>query len=190
MVRPNHLIFLIVEHLREKTMFENIISNQFKATYQQAIDGLLADTGLTVPCLLKYDFKKLFCSNCVFDSMSNRSSNIYNSTGPQPFPSYGICPVCNGTGYIETNNSETLYLAVIFDPRLFVKLGSSMLNIPEGSVQTISKFTTINKIKNANSIIFNTNIADYAQYEYIRDGEPNPCGLGEHQYIITMWKKK
>ena len=171
-------------------MFDNIIDSNFKNIYNSAIDALLAQTALTVPCTLKYASTQIFCNNCVFDSVSNRSSNIYNDIGPNYFPTYSICPVCNGIGYTNEDSKETLYLAVIFDSKYFLNWNSKTLNIPDGAVQTISKINTIGKIKNANSIVFDTNLSNYSLYEYIRDGEPNPCGLGDHNYIKTMWKKQ
>ena len=36
----------------------------------------------------------------------------------------------------------------------------------------------------------NNNIENYGGYIYNRAGEPEPCGLGDHNYIITMWKQQ
>jgi len=171
-------------------MFENLLNAEFKNVFNSAIDAILADTALTVPCLFKYSSGQIFCNNCIYDSISNRSSNIYNGTGPHFFPSYSICPICNSVGYIHADNNETIFLAVIFDSKFFLNWNSKTVNIPDGAVQTISKLGTISKIKNANSVVFNTKISDYALYEYVRDGDPNPCGLGDHNYITTMWKRK
>lgn len=172
-------------------MFENVISSEFKQIFNDAIGAILADTALSVPCILKYNSSNAsLCNNCIFDSVSNRSSNLYNGSGPAFFPEYSICPVCNGKGMTEFNAIETVHLGVIFDSKYFINWNSKTINIPDGAVQTICKVELLPKIKNANTIIFDTNLSDYGQYEYIRDGEPNPCGLGEHRFITTMWKKK
>ena len=172
-------------------MFENVITSEFKQVFNDAISSILADTALSVPCTIKYGITNpSFCNNCVFDSVSNRSANIYNNTGPISFPEYSICPVCNGRGMTDSDARETVYLGVIFDSKYFINWNSKTINIPDGAVQTICKVDLLPKIKNANSIIFDTNLSDYGKYEYIRDGEPNPCGLGDHKFITTMWKKK
>jgi hypothetical protein len=172
-------------------MFENIISAEFKQIFNDAITSIIAENALAVPCILRYASNQLsLCNNCVFDSVANRSSNIYNGTGPAYFPEYSICPVCNGKGMTETDSTESVHLGVIFDSKYFINWNSKTINIPDGAVQTICKVELLPKIKNANSIIFDTNLSDYGKYEYIRDGEPNPCGLGDHHFITTMWKKK
>ena len=35
-------------------IFKDIISNEFKELFNNAIDSLLTDTSLTIPCRLKY----------------------------------------------------------------------------------------------------------------------------------------
>jgi hypothetical protein len=172
-------------------MFEDIISPAFKQTFNDAINSLLQQGALSVPCMLKYgNSNPVFCNNCIFDSVLNKSSNIYNNTGPASFPNYSICPICNGDGMVLYDATEVLHLGVIFDSKYFINWNSKTIDIPDGAVQTVCKIEFLPKIKNANSIIFDTNIADYAQYEYIRDGEPNPCGLGGNSFITTTWKKK
>lgn len=174
--------------------FENIISPEFKKVFNDAIDSLLSQNSLTVPCNLKYissNKQQNLCNNCIFDSISLLSSNIYNNTGPQPFPDNTICPVCLGAGVLSDNTKEeTLYLAVIFDSKYFVNYSSKVVNIPAGTIQTLSKIETIHKLRNANSITFDTDIKNYGNYEYQRVGDPEPCGLGDHHYIATLWQRK
>jgi hypothetical protein len=171
--------------------FENIISSAFKDTFNDAITSLLQEGSLSVPCTIKYGITDPdLCSNCIFDNLSNRSSNIYNGSGPISFSENSICPVCNGRGLIDSDASETVHLGVIFDSKYFLNWNSKSMQIPDGLVQTICRIELLPKIKNANSIIFNTGISNYGHYHYVRDGEPNPCGLGDHKFIITMWKKQ
>jgi len=46
------------------------------------------------------------------------------------------------------------------------------------------------KIRNATEIVIDTDIAKYGNYIYERASDPEPVGLGDHRYIITMWKRK
>jgi hypothetical protein len=174
--------------------FSNLINNDFKNLFANAIDSLLEQNSLTVPCILRYissNKTQNLCNNCVFDSISMLSANIYNNTGPQPFPDNTICPVCLGAGTLSDHTKEEiLYLAVIFDSKYFLNYNSKSVNIPTGSVQTISKIETIHKIRNADEIVFNTDIKNYGEYVYQRSGDPEPCGLGDHRYIATMWQRK
>lgn len=174
--------------------FSGLINKDFKNLFNNAIDSLLETNALTIPCILKYistNKEQNLCNNCLFDSISLLSSNIYNNSGPQPFPENTICPVCLGTGTLSNNiKEETLYLAVIFDSKYFLNYSNKLVNIQTGTVQTISKIDTIHKLRNANEIIFNTDIGNYGSYIYQRSSDPEPCGFGDHRYIVTMWTSK
>jgi len=174
--------------------FSNIINQNFKNIFNNAIDTILEQGSLTVKCKLIYSssiIEASLCNNCIFDSISLLSSNIYNNTGPQPFPEFGVCPVCLGKGTIESKNKEEIIpLAVIFDSKYFLNYNSKSINITTGMVQTLCKMEIINKIRNADEIIFDTNIENYGNYVYQRYGDPEPCGLGDNRYIATLWIRK
>lgn len=176
--------------------FSSIISPEFKQLFNNAIDSLLEQNALTVPCRIKYagQQNQTFCNNCIYDPISKLSANLYNGTGPNPFPDNGICPVCMGNGTARNDvlaiSSSVLYLAVIFDSKYFINKSSKYVNIPDGMVQTICLTQYISQIRNANEMIMDTDIQGYGNYTYERAGDPEPAGLGDHRYIITMWKRK
>lgn len=168
--------------------FDTIISAEFKKTFNQAIDALLMDNALTVPCTLVYSGTEntTYCNNCKYDPISKLSSSLYNGTGPVPFADNTICPVCVGLGMKNSDASEILYLAVIFDGKYFINItSSSTVNIVDGMVQTICHSSLLPKIRNANSIIIDNNISKYGKYSYQRAGDPIPAGFGDNNYIIT-----
>lgn len=170
--------------------FSGLISTEFKALYDNAIDSLLEQGALTVKCKLKYSGNlKNFCNNCRFDPITKLSANIYNGTGPRPFIENTICPVCMGMGVSDSNAEEYLDLAVIFDSRYFLNYPNKVVNVVDGTIQTICHITLMPKIRNANEIIIDTNIEKYGGYSYRRAGDPNPCGLGSNRYIFTMWSR-
>lgn len=170
--------------------FETIISPEFKNIYNQAIDGILSNGSLAVPCTINYGSSNTrLCTNCVYDPISNRSLNKYNQTGLAPFSEGMICPVCNGYGSIDTASTEVVPLAVLFDSKYWLNWNSKAVNVSDGMIQTICNISLLPKIKNAQSITIDKNISNYANYIYNRIGEPEPCGLGDNRYIITMWQK-
>lgn len=173
------------------TNFNNFLSPTFKKLFDDAIDAIIDKNGLTVPCKIKYAGQQnsTYCNNCIFDPISRLSSNIYNNTGPSPFVENSICPVCMGMGMTDSDSSETINLAVIFDSKYWLNQ-NKYLNVPDGTVQTICLSSLLPKIRNANEIIFDTNIEKYGNYIYQRMGDPEPAGLSNHRYIITMWKRK
>lgn len=173
-------------------VFDNIISKEFKQIYNDAIDSLLKENALTIPCKLKYSGQQntTLCNNCIFDPISKLSANIYNGTGPNSFNEGTICPVCAGIGLIKTDADEIIHMAVLFDSKYWLNWSSKTVKIPDGMVQTICLSSLLPKIRNANEIIFDTNLEKYGNYTYERAGDPNPIGLGDNRYIITMWQRK
>lgn len=174
-------------------MFNNIITDELKNTYNQAIDHILSNSGLTLPCIFKYSGSnnEVECPNCVIDPISRLSANKYNGTGPNPFPENSVCPICMGAGLTTTSkSSETIYLACIFDSKYWLNWASSAVNIPNTMVQTICKSELLPKIRNANEIIIDANMSQYGIYTYERASDPELVGLGSSRYIVTMWSKK
>jgi hypothetical protein len=171
----------------------NLFGSNFKNIYKNSINLLLDSSGLTVPCTLKYTGanSKIYCNNCIFDTISQLSTNKYNNTGPSPFTEGTICPVCMGMGMTQSNaGTEIIYLACIFDSKYWLNWSSKSLNIPDGMVQTICKIELLPKIRSATEMIMDNNISKYGNFIYERYGDPEPAGLGDHAYIITMWKRK
>lgn len=170
--------------------FSGLISQELKELYNNAIDSLLEQGSLTVKCKLKYSSNlKSFCNNCTFDPITKVSSNLYNGTGPKPFVDNTICPVCMGMGVSDSNAEEYVHLAVIFDSKYFLNYNNKVVNIVDGSIQTICNISLMPKIRNTNEIIIDSDIEKYGGYSYRRAGDPNPCGLGSNRYIVTMWTR-
>ena len=169
--------------------FSGIISPELKTLFNNAISALLEDNALTVPCQLNYGItKQTICPNCVWDGLNRKSANIYNGTGPYSFPRGQICPYCNGVGLIGEESNEEVFLCVIWDYRQWRKLGFNVLT-PDGMVATLCKMEHVAKIKKAKDIIIDTRISPHVVHRFVREGEPNPLGLGESTYISTLWKK-
>lgn len=171
-------------------MIDNINFSDLKNIYNTAINSLIGQDGLAVPCKVIYNSsKQAICSNCIFDPISQRSSNMYNNTGPAPFAPMGICPVCNGYGIIDLTPEETVYLAILFDSKYWLNWDSKSINITNNMAQSISNISLLPKLQNAKEIIIDTTIAGYGHRRYSRVNDPEPCGLGHNNYIITMWQK-
>jgi hypothetical protein len=158
-----------------------------KTLYNSMIDIVLAEKGLTIPCTLVYETSKLSqCPNCVYDTISKKSANIYNGTGPISFVNGQTCPYCLGEGITSNSASESaVNFAVLTDSKNFV--GS--VNIPDIDAQTICSISHLDSIKKCSKIIFNTDIPSLTNNIFIRANEPTPVGLGDNRYIFTNWKR-
>lgn len=162
-----------------------------KTLFTDAIDAIVASGSCAVPCTLIYgDTKVINCPNCYFDAVGRKSSNKYTPGGPIPF-TVGICLYCHGAGTIPSGSpNETINLVPIWDYRDFVgwKGSNDLARYPDGVVQTMSKMSTITKLKRAKEIIINSDIDQYTHHRCTREGEPTPIGFGNDAYIITNWR--
>lgn len=172
--------------------FAGLITTEFKALFTNAIDALLEQQAITLPCQLLYGTEiQTYCPNCVFDIMAKKSSSRYKTGGPISFPNGQICPVCVGAGYIMSDTSEDISMMVIYDSADWVKFtgGRYTPGIPEKYTLTFSRLDeTYSKIKQAREILIDTSIANVVTNRFQKVDEPTIMGLGESTYILTKWK--
>lgn len=170
--------------------FLGIITDEFKQTFADMINAMLAEDGVTVPCQLIYpNTLWVKCPNCVINPVTGKSSGVYNGTGPIPFTK-APCPVCYGEGKKPDENTETIYMAIIWNYRKWLPTAIP-IPTPEGYIQSICHINLLPKLKRADSIIVNTNISEHVKHRFIREGEPNPAGdcFQKDVFITTMWKR-
>ncbi len=168
--------------------FLGLITPALKNLFTDAFDALLEDNACTVPCSLIFSGTKYTdCINCI-KPVGGGSANLYHDGGPVPFRSGQPCPLCGGAGLILSNQTETIYLLVLWNYKDWIGVPNA-ISRPSGTVQTISKMSTIGQLKEANEIIIDTDIQPRVTHRFVRDGEPNVCGLGASSYITTMWSK-
>ncbi len=172
--------------------FDNIITADMKTMFTEAINSLLGDEALVVPCrLVTVDTARIDCPNCIFDVSTGKSSNKYETNPPGPRPFFtGICPYCKGAGVIRINDEEDINLIVLWDSKDWVgwKGSAEMSRFPEAFVQTMSKVDTVTKLKRASELIVNTDTEQYEHHRFTRNGAPKYCGLGADSYVFFTWK--
>ncbi len=171
------------------TIFQNLLTPEFKQLYNDAIDAIIDPAnGLVNTCILKYGgsaTQQTVCNNCLYDTISRLSSNMYNGTGPKPFSDGGICPVCLGSGSITRNSvikEEKVNLAIIMDNKYFFNVANA-LNLNSNHIQILCKVELLPKLQNAVELI----VHDLA---YQQAGEPQYCGLSQHKYAFMLWRVK
>lgn len=173
-------------------MFNGVITTEHKAIYKDAIDMLLSSQGLGTACKIVYNsniVSSTDCNNCLIDPIYKKSMGKYNGSGPRSFPEGSVCPVCNGEGFIASNNSEIVYMAVLVSEKTWINIGLDQTKIPQGSLQTISTADTFNKIMNSYSMSISDQNNINNNLIYQRNSDPTYDGFGNNDYIITMWKR-
>lgn len=165
-----------------------IINQSFKNLFNEHISLLIGQNGLGSNCTLKFNNSITeLCNNCIYDTFSKVSSNLYNNIGPNPFSDGTICPVCMGIGSVQSNTtSYSLNMAVILDSKYFFNISNKVVNLPNNIIQTICDIKELNYINNCFEMVVDS--LPYESYE--RYEAPNPCGLGDQNYLITTWRKK
>ena len=169
--------------------FSDIINNEFKSIFNNAISALLEDGALTVTCTLEYGITKYEnCANCLYDPIGQKSSNRFQNGGPVPFPFGSVCPLCNGNGKKPITSSEDVNLAVIFEPKQFLEI-TTPVNTADGYIQTLAKKDMTPKLQRAKEIIVSTDVSNFFSHRYQRVSEPLPIGLGNNVFVLCMLRR-
>lgn len=149
--------------------------------YREVADAFINDLG--VNCRINYLPRVEECVNCVFDSVSNKSSNVYKAGGPYPFDI--ICPYCDGVGYKETDCNEIIKLRINWQ-RKFFKTIAPLVNIPDNTVQVIGFIYDLPKVQKATHINLNVDQEGYGAYSYSLFGEPCTHGFLHNRYFMCF----
>lgn len=154
---------------------------------QEAFDFLI--DGLGKDCKLIYPAKRQQCENCFFDSVNQRSSNIYNGTGPISFQNIQ-CPVCQGYGYRMIETTETIKFRLIWTDRETI-VGSLPIRVPYGLLETRGYLTDWPKVNEAQEIIAQLPIAPYKEFRYkkMTEGFDN-FSIVQNRYFTCMWERQ
>jgi len=160
-----------------------------KSLYNNQMDMLLANTGLATEITFTFGVsRKQLCPNCIFDPNLKKSANKYKTGGPTPFDLGKICPYCNGIGYYGETNTETGYFAIIWDYNKWINPPSNIA-ISDGMIQTICDKTYLPSIRQCKDITVLYPSGSNKKHKFQLFAEPNPAGLGDNNYLITIWKK-
>lgn len=170
-----------------KDFFDGIITDDFKELHYQAVSEVIS--ACARPCTLRYGVTLYTdCENCIYDPMTGRSSNRYQTDGPIPFNT-GVCPYCNGVGKLPDEKTETLNICLIWEQKEFIPDFRRIVNSPDGYLMTISEIGTLDEIKEAKEIIADTSIQSYITNTYIRRSEPMVCGFGRSDFVFCLWQR-
>lgn len=166
--------------------FLSTITPAIKQQFDYAIDALIESCSRT--CKLVFPrVKYIECLECIAPEHGKKGPNPYINGGRGIHT--GACPTCNGSKKIAIPYEEDIELIVLFDYQEF-KMIAKQVQYPEGSAATICDISLIEKLKDADYIILNTDISESGVHKFRRLGEPTPMGLGTDKYILTIWAKQ
>ena len=141
-----------------------------------------------------YPEKREECPNCYLDTMGTgtRSVSVYKAGGPAPFGRGMPCPWCDGKGYKAVETQEDIQLRIYWEPKQWRDIGAA-IDLPEGSIQIISKMTDLPKLDRAEYLIPKSygDIGNYHTMKFVRAGAAYPQGFKQNpeKYAVTFWTR-
>jgi hypothetical protein len=152
--------------------------------YYEAVDFFIDDDHIGRACTIVYPPLKEACVNCITPvGMSN--TNVYRDGGPAPF-SFGNCPLCGGSGYKETESTDTARLRIYWNRADWIRIAGSIV-APDAEVMVIGYMADLPKIKRATSLLLAKDNNE-ASYRAVLAGQPNPWGFGRNRYFVAYLK--
>lgn len=166
-----------------------IITTEFKALFNNAIDAMLENTALTVPVQLIYESTKFIsCQQCQGDVIGNKPNTGGLVGSLVPIGNISLCPTCHGSNRVKEEVSpETVYLAVVRNSKSFIDFNN--VKAPDGAIQTICAISLLPKLKRAKEIIVSSDILPYTKQKYTRIESESPEGLGQSNYCFIVWQR-
>lgn len=164
-------------------MFE--ISDDIRASAEEGFNDLIDQLGKV--CRLYFPPIFVECTNCNFDPIGNKSSNVYKHGGPMPFHAMD-CPMCNGQGKKPSEN----YVDITMTANVTAKPFSMAANVryPDGLVETRGYIASLPQVLRCDYMICATLIEPYRRYRYKLYGEPiDPFSIVPGKYFVALWQR-
>jgi hypothetical protein len=139
------------------------------------------------PCTLIYPHQDTECPNCIRDPRTKRSSGIYKTGGPTPFPNHTTCPYCGGEA-LATEVTEPIRLRVYWQPKDWIDIGIKIDN-PDQTAMTIGYMVDLPKVEKAQCILLEKKMATVRKYKCKRKGEAAPWGFHHDRYFIQYMER-
>lgn len=153
------------------------IPSELLTSYNEAVDALLSSDMTSYNCLVHYPPIKSACVNC--DSGPFGNGSVYRAGGPNPF-SFGVCPVCQGAGFKNTEVTESLRLRVYLAAKKFKETPEKVDN----SIGYVIGFLNdLDKIKRANFIEIIAENTNHHMLRFRLSGSILPWGFGKTRYF-------
>ena len=172
-----------------------ILDPNTKAVIQSVLDGFLAnnaDGGLAKTCIIVYPPKQVRCNNCVFDPISNKSSNRPLSEAPVPFQPGSSCPLCNGKGLMQTAVEEEITLKCNWTFKKFVNPpGDVRLRLPHSICEIKGFASDLPKLLKADYLLIDIPTMPIIRKPFVLMGEPgDPSSMVPGRYFLSYWERK
>lgn len=155
--------------------------------HEWMVDELI-DGEIGTNCSLIYPSKRAPCDNCKFDPQTERSSGLYKSGGPIPFPNHTLCPRCQGRGFLSLPETDIVRLRIYWEPSSWRNLGIKVVDA-DGVCMTIGYMSELAKMEKAEKVILHSDLEKIRRYVCVREGEAQPHGFRRNRYFVQMLRR-
>jgi len=149
--------------------------------YYEACNFFIEELGRDATIM--YPAKKTACSNCI--KPVGMDYNVYRHGGPAPF-SFGNCPLCGGSGYKETEHTDTIKLRTYWNRADWIRIVGNIVD-KEADILVIGYMLDVEKVKQADYIILCKDNNE-ASYRAKLVGPPRPWGFKRNKYFFVTMK--
>lgn len=164
-----------------------IIDTNVRSWYADGEDEMYR--GLSLPCTLYYASIQATCSSCNGQAIGQLPGNVLRHGIPSPVFAGG-CVECGGTGYRESQPTDSINMQINTNPTKFVQqFKMIMLEQPGQYAQTKCRITDMPKVLKCVEAVLNTNVGALKEYRFVRASEPIPGGLFQDRYVYTLWRR-
>lgn len=147
--------------------------------YAEVADSMLTTSLFGVPCKLIYLDKIEVIEDTVPDIKSRKTMNpSFNS--PNSVFKHG------NTNFRSVETSEDITLRVYWTKKDFIRFGN--IEVPDGSIMTISAYSSLQNINRAIALVINTDKTDHQEWKFEKIAEPTIHGL-DNNYIMCYWSR-
>ena len=157
--------------------------------FSDAMDDMLVAWGKQ--CKLIFPSIQTECVNCVWDSMTRRSMNIYRTGGPIPFGQGNLCSVCGGKGVsFKPEYTENITMILRWNPANFI-IKPGNISVPNGFVETDGLISDLPKILQSRVMIAEIPFEPIVRARFILSGEPiDAYSIVQGKCFTALWERK
>lgn len=173
------------------------IPSSLRDIYKEAGDALI-EFGRN-DCTLLMRGTEVECPNCIINTFGDTSTNTYKSGGPIPFTG-GVCPRCEGKGFINDYAEVAVKLNVYWTPKNWLQFsragdlrasigGNIKLDSADGIIQIRGYIADLPNLAKADKLIIDNN--KYGKTVFVRETEMIPYGFGgqAEYYCMGFWRR-
>lgn len=147
--------------------------------YAEFADAMLNLSGFGTQCKIVYTEKIEIIERSVPSLKQRKVMNLQDISPDSGFK--------RGERSFKTiENTEDIVLRVYWDKKDFKKFGN--VEIPDGSVMTIGKYSDLKKITRAKALLINTDKTGHSEWRFVKTAEPTIHGLNSN-YIMCYWER-